>query len=409
MNDPGVRIVPLKPKQECWIVAEKSRTLPGRSIVLPHHLRNTLGFIAGLLVSAFLFGCDESPQHSQLRVVVEKANTRTSLIHAYALVVRAGEAVPVSMTSTSKNESSTDWLFGLDASYGRDSVCLVPNPNWRVMETAPQISGARVVLRVGDTLRLRRADYDSSTTFSIAIDVSYRLPTPTNSDWTVISRDVTDHDSMRFRTFESHRFNNYAAPTVIVIMEYNPALNAWQPTGRTVSPQKTGSPAPRTKRNLAYYWANGNLRKQEVCEDSLSPVVHIWYDTTGTEFARAEYGSNGPNGTVAEFWPNGQLKCLTHYRDGLMVGNHEYWHVNGASGGKSPFRLGNGVIRHYYADGTPMYEAPYVGGRLHGIVKELVSERTVERSFHCGQWCATRRTSLFSSRRQAAQQTPVRL
>ncbi|MDX9857458.1 MAG: hypothetical protein RBT76_06690 [candidate division Zixibacteria bacterium] len=98
--------------------------------------------------------------------------------------------------------------------------------------------------------------------------------------------------------------------------------------------------------------------------------VHTEWSGPGRLESEVTYHHDQPDGRMATYWPNGQIKIEQYVRGQVRDGTYRYWHYDGSFGGESIFDDGTGVLKQHYADGTPMIERPFVDGNEHGRFRE---------------------------------------
>ncbi|MCB2229490.1 hypothetical protein KQH82_02155 [bacterium] len=98
--------------------------------------------------------------------------------------------------------------------------------------------------------------------------------------------------------------------------------------------------------------------------------VHTEWSGPGKLKSEVTYHHDQPEGRMAKYWPNGQIKIEQYVQGRVRDGTYRYWHYDGSFGGESIFKDGTGVLRQHYADGTPMIERPFVDGKEHGRFRE---------------------------------------
>jgi antitoxin component YwqK of YwqJK toxin-antitoxin module len=76
---------------------------------------------------------------------------------------------------------------------------------------------------------------------------------------------------------------------------------------------------------------------------------------------------------IKKYWyPNGQLWCEFHYREGKLHGLSRHWCPNGQLKYEANFQEGelHGTSRGWYPNGQPWYEANFREGKQHGLYRE---------------------------------------
>lgn len=92
-----------------------------------------------------------------------------------------------------------------------------------------------------------------------------------------------------------------------------------------------------------------------------------WYDQTGDMLLKESTFSNG-SGVMYEFYPTGEKKTESAYKDGLKHGEERLWYLNGSLQAKATYKNGllHGDYEEYHEEGSLLAKTAWMYGKRNG-------------------------------------------
>ncbi len=113
------------------------------------------------------------------------------------------------------------------------------------------------------------------------------------------------------------------------------------------------------------------VRQLVIDGDKLHGPYFEWYNE-GTPKIEYNYANGSYDGEQKEYYPSGQLKVCTHYKNQVREGVHEEWHENGILARRAHFvdGLKDGQMAEWYPNGNSKVDAYFIADHPDGVQSE---------------------------------------
>ena len=122
---------------------------------------------------------------------------------------------------------------------------------------------------------------------------------------------------------------------------------------------------------VEYNEAGQKVREFSVLSEKLNGPYAEWYPD-GIWKCEYNYSMGQYDGEQKEYYPSGQIKVCSHYKNQVRDGSHEEWHENGVLARRLQFVEGlkEGQLAEWFPNGESKVDAYFVADQPYGIQSE---------------------------------------